>query len=70
MKHKRPYTPKQIKRTRLALDMSKEAFARSIGVNARTVFRWEAGESVPSGKCLAGLDTLFRIRSLAPPVKK
>ena len=33
---------------RLELDMSQEKFGRSIGTTARTISRWEAGDSIPT----------------------
>lgn len=37
-----------LKALRSELDMSQEEFGRSIGTTARTVSRWEAGDSVPT----------------------
>lgn len=41
-----------------ALSMTKPQFARALGVEVRTVYRWEADEASPSGataEALAGL---------------
>ena len=62
--NKKHTLPRQIKHERLALGMSKEAFARAVGVNARTVFRWEDGTSSPSLKNAVALRTLFDARSM------
>ena len=37
-----------LKKLRDELDMSQEEFGRHIGVSARTVSRWEAGDSTPT----------------------
>ena len=37
-----------LKKLRAELEMSQEEFGRSIGTTARTVSRWEAGDSVPT----------------------
>lgn len=52
-------TPKQIKRIREARKLSQEAFARLIPVSAKTVSRWENGESKPSRMALAVLRSLM-----------
>lgn len=44
------------------LDMSQEQFGRTIGITARTISRWEAGDSVPTFTItqLKALDRLLR----------
>lgn len=37
-----------LKRLRDELEMSQEEFGRVIGISARTVSRWEAGDSTPT----------------------
>ncbi|MFB2895676.1 helix-turn-helix domain-containing protein [Aerosakkonemataceae cyanobacterium BLCC-F50] len=37
-----------LKRLRDELEMSQEEFGRIIGISARTVSRWEAGDSTPT----------------------
>jgi len=37
-----------LKKLREEMGMSQEDFARRIGTSARTISRWETGESVPS----------------------
>ncbi|WP_067774811.1 helix-turn-helix transcriptional regulator [Nostoc sp. NIES-3756] len=37
-----------LKALRSELDMSQEEFGRSIGTTARTISRWEAGDTVPT----------------------
>ena len=37
-----------LKKLREEMGMSQEEFARRIGTSARTISRWETGESVPS----------------------
>ncbi|MGF1493304.1 MAG: helix-turn-helix domain-containing protein [Microcoleaceae cyanobacterium] len=37
-----------LKKLREELGMSQEEFARQIGTSARTISRWERGDSVPS----------------------
>jgi putative transcriptional regulator len=47
---------------RLELDMSQEEFGRSIGTTARTISRWEAGDSIPTFTVtqMKALDRLLR----------
>jgi putative transcriptional regulator len=47
---------------RLELDMSQEEFGRAIGTTARTISRWEAGDSVPTFTVtqMKALDRLLR----------
>jgi DNA-binding transcriptional regulator YiaG len=47
-------TPAQIRKARERLEMSQEDFAHHVGATARTVYRWETGESAPNPKTLAG----------------
>jgi DNA-binding transcriptional regulator YiaG len=51
-------TPKQIKRERDRRKLSQEAFAQLIGVSAKTVARWESGESSPSRMALEKLNAV------------
>ncbi|MEC4814517.1 MAG: helix-turn-helix transcriptional regulator [Scytonema sp. PMC 1069.18] len=37
-----------LKNFRIELDMSQEEFARAIGTTARTISRWEAGDTEPT----------------------
>jgi DNA-binding transcriptional regulator YiaG len=37
-----------LKRLRDELEMSQEEFGRIIGISARTISRWEAGDSTPT----------------------
>lgn len=50
---------------RLELDMSQEEFGRAIGTTARTISRWEAGDSVPTFTVtqMKALDRLLRSKS-------
>jgi transcriptional regulator with XRE-family HTH domain len=52
--------PAEIERIRTGRGLIQEEFAEVLGVRARTVQRWEAGESRPHRT------TLKRIRALAP----
>ena len=61
-----------IRTTRERLRMSRAAFARSLGVNPRTLERWEQGRSKPNDQAVALIllvrkypDTLSRLESLA-----
>lgn len=48
------------------LELSRPEFARLVGVDTRTVYRWENGESKPSGSAeavLLGIDQALK----APP---
>jgi putative transcriptional regulator len=61
-----------IRTTRERLRMSRAAFARSLGVNPRTLERWEQGRSKPNDQAIALIllvrkypDTLSRLESLA-----
>ncbi|MBW4665368.1 MAG: helix-turn-helix transcriptional regulator [Chroococcus sp. CMT-3BRIN-NPC107] len=51
-----------LKKLRSELDMSQEEFGRIIGTSARTVSRWEAGDSVPTFTIpqMKALDRLLR----------
>jgi DNA-binding transcriptional regulator YiaG len=49
-------TPEKIKETRVALQRSQDAFARVVGVTARTVARWEKGLAVPHPATLEKLE--------------
>jgi len=39
---------KDILNLRLKLQLSQEEFAREVGVTLSTIYRWEAGKSIPS----------------------
>ena len=61
-----------IRTTRERLRMSRAAFAHSLGVNPRTLERWEQGRSKPNDQAAALIllvrkypDTLSRLESLA-----
>ena len=61
-------------RTREALHMSRQVFAFRIGVNPRTLERWEQGRSKPNEQAAVLLwlvrkypDTLQRLASLGVP---
>jgi len=61
-----------IRTTRERLHMSRAAFARRLGVNPRTLERWEQGRSKPNDQAAALIllvrkypDTLSRLESLA-----
>ena len=63
-----------VRDTREALKMSRQVFAFKIGVNPRTLERWEQGRSKPNEQAAALLwlvrkypDTLKRLESLAVP---
>ncbi|BAZ32358.1 XRE family transcriptional regulator [Cylindrospermum sp. NIES-4074] len=53
-----------LKALRSDLDMSQEEFGRSIGTTARTISRWEAGDSVPTFTIpqLKALDRLLKLK--------
>ena len=40
---------REIKRLRLALELTQEAFARRVEVSTSSVHRWETGETSPQG---------------------
>lgn len=61
-----------VRETREGLRMSRQVFAFKIGVNPRTLERWEQGRSTPNEQAVALIwlvrkfpDTLDRLRSLA-----
>ena len=67
-----PVDPGFVRETREALHMSRQVFAFTIGVNARTLERWEQGRSKPNEQASALIrlvrkypDTLDRLASLA-----
>lgn len=45
----------QISEMRKRLQLSRSEFAKLLGVDTRTIYRWENGESVPSGSAEAAL---------------
>ena len=63
-----------VRETREALHMSRQVFAFKIGVNPRTLERWEQGRSKPNEQAAALIwlvrkypDTLERLESLSIP---
>lgn len=66
--------PEFVRETREALHMSRQVFAFKIGVNPRTLERWEQGRSRPNEQASALIrlvrkfpDTLERLQSLSVP---
>jgi putative transcriptional regulator len=66
--------PAFVRETREALHMSRQVFAFRIGVNPRTLERWEQGRSKPNEQAAVLLwlvrkfpDTLDRLESLCTP---
>jgi putative transcriptional regulator len=69
-----PVDPDFVRETREGLHMSRQVFALRIGVNPRTLERWEQGRSKPNKQAAALLwlvrkypDTLERLESLRVP---
>jgi putative transcriptional regulator len=69
-----PLKPKLVRETREALRMSRQVFAFKLGVNPRTLERWEQGRSKPNDQAAALIwlvrkypDTLERLESLSVP---
>ena len=69
-----PVDPNFVRATREALHMSRQVFAFRIGVNPRTLERWEQGRSKPNEQAATLIwlvrkypDTLQRIESLSVP---
>lgn len=69
-----PLKPKVVRETREALRMSRQVFAFRLGVNPRTLERWEQGRSKPNDQAAALIwlvrkypDTLERLESLSIP---
>jgi putative transcriptional regulator len=69
-----PVDPQFVRETREALQMSRQVFAFKIGVNPRTLERWEQGRSRPNEQASALIrlvrkypDTLQRLESLSVP---
>ena len=67
-----PMNPRIVRETREALHMSRQVFAFKIGVNPRTLERWEQGRSKPNEQAAALIwlvrrypDTLDRLESLS-----
>ncbi len=67
-----PIGPDVVRQTREALKMSRHVFAFKLGVNPRTLERWEQGRSKPNEQAAALIwlvrkypDTLKRLVSLA-----
>ena len=66
-----PMPPEQVRETRETLRMSRQVFAMRLGVNARTLERWEQGRSRPNEQAATLLwlvrkypDTLKRLETL------
>lgn len=69
-----PVNPQLVRETREALHMSRQVFAFKLGVNPRTLERWEQGRSKPNEQAAALIwlvrrypDTLERLASLSGP---
>jgi putative transcriptional regulator len=69
-----PVKPELVRKTREALHMSRQVFAFKLGVNPRTLERWEQGRSKPNEQAAALIwlvrkypDTLKRLESLSIP---
>jgi putative transcriptional regulator len=69
-----PVDPDFVRETREALQMSRQVFAFKIGVNPRTLERWEQGRSKPNEQAAVLLwlvrkypDTLARLETLSVP---
>jgi putative transcriptional regulator len=67
-----PMNPQLVRETREALHMSRQVFAMKLGVNPRTLERWEQGRSKPNEQAAALIwlvrkypDTLERLESLS-----
>ncbi|HEV3456385.1 MAG TPA: helix-turn-helix domain-containing protein [Thermoanaerobaculia bacterium] len=67
-----PLNPRLVRETREALHMSRQVFALKLGVNPRTLERWEQGRSKPNEQAAALIwlvrkypDTLERLESLS-----
>jgi len=67
-----PLNPRLVRETREALHMSRQVFALKLGVNPRTLERWEQGRSKPNEQAAALIwlvrkfpDTLDRLESLS-----
>src|SRR4051794_30682199 len=67
-----PMEPRLVRETREALHMSRQVFAFKLGVNPRTLERWEQGRSKPNEQAAALIwlvrkypDTLERLESLS-----
>jgi putative transcriptional regulator len=67
-----PLNPQLVRETREALHMSRQVFALKLGVNPRTLERWEQGRSKPNEQAAALIwlvrrypDTLKRLESLS-----
>jgi putative transcriptional regulator len=66
-----PINPQLVRETREGLNMSRQVFALKLGVNPRTLERWEQGRSKPNEQAAALIwlvrkypDTLERLASL------
>ena len=69
-----PVDPEVVRQTRESLRMSRRVFALKIGVNPRTLERWEQGRSKPNEQAAVLIwlvrrypDTLERLASLGRP---
>lgn len=56
--------PEQIKKIRLELKLSQEAFSKKLGVSFQSVNRWERGICRPSGLALEKLQKISKIKPL------
>ncbi len=66
-----PINPQLVRETREGLNMSRQVFALKLGVNPRTLERWEQGRSKPNEQAAALIwlvrkypDTVERLASL------
>lgn len=71
-----PLDPQLVRETREGLHMSRQVFAFRLGVNPRTLERWEQGRSKPNEQAAALIwlvrkypDTLERLESLSVTVQ-
>lgn len=69
-----PVDARLVRKTREALHMSRQVFAFKLGVNPRTLERWEQGRSQPNEQAAALIwlvrkypDTIERLESLSVP---
>ena len=67
-----PLNPELVRETRESLHMSRQVFALKLGMNPRTLERWEQGRSKPNEQAAVLIwlvrrypDTLERLESLA-----
>jgi putative transcriptional regulator len=53
-----PYTPEQVRQTRLLLQASQAVFARFLGVSVKTVRAWEQGVNPPNDMACRFMDEI------------